>query len=109
MNFEWNNRGNTKGTNGAGERSDDEGVGYMFGFQSELDQKDVDSLVKRYNILNHHMCRALKSGEYIGDSKDREGAISMAHLKAGLRFPFHPYFIWLIRTFRIQSGQLVLN
>lgn len=40
----------------ARKKSDDEGVGYMFRSQSELDQKDVDRIVRSYHILNHYIC-----------------------------------------------------
>lgn len=81
----------------------------MFGCQTELNQSDVDNIAKKFHIPSHYMYRALKSSEYISDQKDREIAISVAHLEAELRFPLHPFFIQFIKNFWIQLKQLLLN
>lgn len=73
-------------------RSDDGGVGHMFGSPSELSQRDVDRITLNYKILNQYLYQAPKKGKYMSDLGDKDITIVVAHLKARLRFPLHPLF-----------------
>lgn len=109
LNFDQTNEDTAEGAEKAMESSDKEGVGHMFGSQSESDQRNVDKIVTKYNILNHYICQTPKSSEYMSNQRDKEIAIYMAYLKAKLRFPLHQFFIWFIKNFQIQPKQLIQN
>lgn len=76
----------------------------MFGSESVLSQRVVNNLTKKYHIPDVYNCRAPERKEYMLDLKDKEIIILVAHLEAGMRFPLHPFFIWLIKRFYIQPG-----
>lgn len=71
----------------------------MFRSPSELSQRDTDRIVLNYKILNQHLYRALEKRECMSDQEDKEITISVAHLKARLRFPLQPFFRLFIKNF----------
>lgn len=56
LNIDWNEKESVEDANRdrARVRSDDEGVGHMFGSQSELNQRDVYKIVKKFYIPDHY-------------------------------------------------------
>lgn len=63
----------------------------------------------KYNIPDEYLYQALQLSEYMRDQRDKEITILVAHLEAGLRFPFYPFFRWFIKNFWIYPEQLVPN
>ncbi|KAL2469869.1 Uncharacterized protein Adt_38005 [Abeliophyllum distichum] len=73
----------------------------------------TDNTLKR--TINHfflsetHHYRAPGSTEYLPTGRPGEVAIYQDSLKAGLRFPLHPFLVEFLCTFNLSPGQLVPN
>ncbi|KAL2524293.1 Uncharacterized protein Adt_09347 [Abeliophyllum distichum] len=73
----------------------------------------TDNTLKR--MINHfflsksHHYRAPGSTEYLPTGRPGEVAIYQDSLKAGLRFPHHPFLVEFLCTFNLSPGQLVPN
>ncbi|KAL2524227.1 Uncharacterized protein Adt_09281 [Abeliophyllum distichum] len=73
----------------------------------------TDNTLKR--TINHfflsksHYYRAPGSTEYLPTGRPGEVAIYQDSLKAGLRFPLHPFLVEFLCTFNLSPGQLVPN
>lgn len=62
LNIDWTNEENVERANDerVRARSDENGVGHMFGSYSKLSQKDVDKIILKYKIPNQYLYRAPK-------------------------------------------------
>ncbi|KAL2475624.1 Uncharacterized protein Adt_36360 [Abeliophyllum distichum] len=73
----------------------------------------TDNTLKR--TINHfflsksHNYRAPGSTEYLPTGRPGEVGIYQDSLKAGLRFPLHPFLVEFLCTFNLSPGQLVPN
>ncbi|KAL2484630.1 Uncharacterized protein Adt_29386 [Abeliophyllum distichum] len=65
--------------------------------------------IDHFYLSEGHRYRAPGPTEYLPTGRPREVAIYQDSLKAGLRFPLHPFLVEFFCTFSLSPGQLVPN
>ncbi|KAL2526093.1 Uncharacterized protein Adt_11147 [Abeliophyllum distichum] len=65
--------------------------------------------IDHFYVSEGHRYRAPGTTEYLPIGRPGEVAIYQDSLKAGLRFPLHPFSVEFFCTFNLSPGQLVLN
>ncbi|KAL2505745.1 Uncharacterized protein Adt_21366 [Abeliophyllum distichum] len=76
---------------------------------STYTESTLKRTVNHFFLSKAHNYRAPESTEYLPTGRPGEVAIYQDSLKAGLRFPLHPFLVEFFCTFNLSPGQLVPN
>ncbi|KAL2454344.1 Uncharacterized protein Adt_48154 [Abeliophyllum distichum] len=76
---------------------------------STYTESTLKRTVNHFFLNKSYEYRAPESTEYLPTGRPGEVAIYQDSLKAGLRFPLHPFLIEFFCTFNLSPGQLVPN
>ncbi|KAL2532366.1 Uncharacterized protein Adt_05717 [Abeliophyllum distichum] len=76
---------------------------------STYTENTLKRTINHFFLSKSHNYRAPRSTEYLPISRPGEVAIYQDSLKAGLRFPLHPFLVEFFCTFNLSPSQLVPN
>ncbi|KAL2491205.1 Uncharacterized protein Adt_26833 [Abeliophyllum distichum] len=76
---------------------------------STYTESTLKRTINHFFLSKSHDYRAPESTEYLPTGRPGEVAIYQDSLKAGLRFPLHPFLVEFFCTFNLSPGQLVPN